>query len=767
MSARCSLLVVSGVFLFSSMLMAVAMAQNSADESGTSAYEQAIHDLLSQGHVTSLEIFLEDYPNSPLRKDALELLIWNYEQNQLLDKAAWAARRLLRTDPENAAALAVMAAGESEIRIDGQRAEDRKLTRNAATRGLLALPSLTAPHGISAALFDNIRREVKAILDNALGVAALKSKDYLTAQMHLREAVAMTPEDVNCLYSLALSYLHASPPDNKDGMWFLARVANLASAPRAGQADSYGRNLSRTLYGSESRWEDLLRETQFVSFPEFAPATTGPMQEPSFPATSTSDNKGSEKEHNSAVLKIRAALFGANQVIHVVPHLEISVQRLDRNHEAYSRTVMTDGSGTTTLSLPPGRYGIVTPRGVTSGQQWYTWNLEVLALDPQNYIELTDQNAAPVNLGVAASKSVEMAPVSQANPIFLGIVVDDSASMASRLSIVKNGLFASVRQLRPGQQSFVLESGGRPRITQGLTSDPVLLQRAIHHITPEGGSALYDGVIKAAEYLRQGTKGGTLALLVIADQEDTASHGTLKQALTALRSLHAATYCIGTQHNDDKLHDQLTLLASDAGNEALFPRLANLTIVSQSFIERLQDHRFLSAPDPSPADADVTPQTVAARGLHTYSAITVKEFVVEDGPDTAGFPGGDEMFLQKLVIGRMRKYTSFREVADGNHSKDFAKNTSPSSDRVTLAGIVVGYNSGGRVRRDLIGAFGGVMTLTVRFVFRDAQTGDEIFRSELTSTGGPVFFGGSTEEMRSQAMLRLADSLIKAINKAK
>ena len=71
--------------------------------------------------------------------------------------------------------------------------------------------------------------------------------------------------------------------------------------------------------------------------------------------------------------------------------------------------------------------------------------------------------------------------------------------------------------------------------------------------------------------------------------------------------------------------------------------------------------------------------------------------------------------------------------------KGFAKNTSPSSDRVTLAGIVVGYNSGGRVRRDLIGAFGGVITLTVRFVFRDARTVDEIFCSELTSTGGPVF----------------------------
>jgi hypothetical protein len=84
-----------------------------------------------------------------------------------------------------------------------------------------------------------------------------------------------------------------------------------------------------------------------------------------------------------------------------------------------------------------------------------------------------------------------------------------------------------------------------------------------------------------------------------------------------------------------------------------------------------------------------------------------------------------------------------------------------------LSGMVVAYSSGGRVRRDLLGLFGGVMTLTVRFVFRDAQSGDEVFRTELTSTGGPVFVHGSVEEMRSQAMLRMADALIKAINTAK
>src|SRR5690242_16504324 len=105
MSARCNHVVISGVLLFASMLAIVAVAQNPTQQRGTDAYERALGDLLSLGHTTSLEVFLEDYPNSPLRKDALELLIWKYQQDHLLDNAASAARSLLRVDPENAAAL--------------------------------------------------------------------------------------------------------------------------------------------------------------------------------------------------------------------------------------------------------------------------------------------------------------------------------------------------------------------------------------------------------------------------------------------------------------------------------------------------------------------------------------------------------------------------------------------------------------------------------------------------------------------------------------
>lgn len=762
MSARSRLLVVSFVLLFFTLLTVIGVAENSASEGETAAYGRALKDLLSHGRATSLEIFLEDHPNSRLRTDAFELLIWNYEQNGFLDRAAWAARGLARIAPENAAALAVMAeSGNAISGMNSSPAQELKLSRNTATRGLLALPSFAAPHGISAALFKEIRGELKAMLDSALGTAALKSKDYLTAQIHLREAVEMSPENVDRLYALALSYLLATPADNPDGLWFLARVSNLASAPLSHRADQYGRRLSRTLYGSGSRWEDLLAKTQFAAFPEPATATAASGQDAAPPAPASTD---ADAGHNSTVLKITAALLDANQVLHGVPRLEITVEGLNTVQGTYSRTVITDRAGTAQLTLPAGRYGIVTPHGVTSGEQWYTWDLEVVATYPQNYIQLTNQNATPVRVGLspATEHTVQLSRAT-----FLGIVVDTSASMADRLSVVKNSLLAALSQMRPGEQAFLLEDGGRPRITQGLTSDVSLLQRAISGMSPNGQSALFDGVIMAANYLRESAGHGTLALLVIANGVDTASQGTLKEAVAKLRVLHVNTYCISTQYDNNKLHDILTRLASNPGGEALFPRLSSLPAVSRSAIEGLSDQSSPSAPTRPPANADDISPGVSQRALHSYSTVIVKEFVVEDGPDTSGFVSGDELLLQKLVMGRMRKYTAFRDVVDGGESRDSAQDTSQPSDRVSLAGIVVGYNAGGRVRRDLVGVFGGVMTLTMRFVFRDAQTGNEVFRTELTSTGGPVFFGGSVEEMRSQAMLRLADDLVKTVNKAK
>jgi hypothetical protein len=420
-----------------------------------------------------------------------------------------------------------------------------------------------------------------------LGEAALRSKDYLTAQSHLRAAVEVTPNDVNRLYSLALAYLLADPPNHTQGMWFLARVVNLAGGSQLGRrVDSDGRELSRKLYHSSSRWQELLQETRLNSLPDTSAPATEALSSATPPASSGGDGQNghsaaSASGDKSVLLNLRVTLLDATQQNRNVPNVEILLRRLDNGREPYLGPVLTDHFGRAVIPLPAGRYELVTPQGVSWGQKWLTWNLEVPASDPQNYIQLTDENATDVDSNAASSRPSTTAPL----------------------------------------------------------------------------------------------RGGA------------------------------------------------------------FP---NTNSSSQT-----------------------------ERPLRRYSAVIVKRFLVEEDKDTAEFRGGDELLLEALIVGRMRKYTSFKSVVDSRESQAPAANQQGNSDpgaRLTLAGTVVGYNTGGRIRRNVLGMVGGVMNLTVRFVFRDAQTGEEVFSTDLTGVGGPVFFGGNTEEMYTQAMLRLADSFIKVVD---
>jgi hypothetical protein len=563
--------------------LAVSTVRATPDGNDSATYDTAANQLLTQERLPPLEIFLEDHPNTRLKKDALELLLYGYQQAGRLGKVSWAAHQLLGVDPSNALALAVMAESAEEMsRMPPQRPEDLKQARAVATRGLLALHSFTAPRGADAALFENMKAQAKCTLDSVLGEAALRSKDYLTAQAHLRDAVEVTPNDVNRLYSLARAYLLADPPNHSQGMWFLARVVNLAGGSQLGrQANSYGRELSQKFYHSGSRWQELLQETRLNSLPDTS--GSAPPTEAESSATPPASRGGdglnghsaaSASGDKSVLLNLRVTLLDATQQNRNVPNVEILLRRLDNGREPYLGPVLTDHFGRAVIPLPAGRYELVTPQGVSWGQKWLTWNLEVPASDPQNYIQLTDENATDVDSNAASSKPSATAPL----------------------------------------------------------------------------------------------KG------------------------------------------------------------AAFP------------------------------NTNSSPQ--AERPLRRYSAVIVKRFLVEEDKDTAEFRGGDEMLLQQLIVGRMRKYTSFKSVVD---SRDDQPGGSDPA-RLTLAGTVVEYKTGGRIRRNVLGMVGGVMNLTVRFVFRDAQTGEEVFSTDLTGVGGPVFFGGNTEEMYSQAMLRLADSFIKAVD---
>ena len=81
-------------------------------------------------------------------------------------------------------------------------------------------------------------------------------------------------------------------------------------------------------------------------------------------------------------------------------------------------------------------------------------------------------------------------------------------------------------------------------LLQGWTKDRQQLSRALGHIEPNGGTAMYDTVAEAIPLTQQGHN-RKKALLVISDGNDTASTTSVRELKTQIRETETLVYAIG------------------------------------------------------------------------------------------------------------------------------------------------------------------------------------------------------------------------------
>ena len=96
---------------------------------------------------------------------------------------------------------------------------------------------MTKPDGVSDADFAKQKAQLGGLLNSVAGFSALQMKDYAAAQKYLRPAVEADPNNVENVYPLALSYLTATPSDDVNGLFFIARAANLVTDPKGKDLD--------------------------------------------------------------------------------------------------------------------------------------------------------------------------------------------------------------------------------------------------------------------------------------------------------------------------------------------------------------------------------------------------------------------------------------------------------------------------------------------------------------------------------------------------
>jgi tetratricopeptide (TPR) repeat protein len=221
------------------------------DPAEYNAYMAAIQQQDNAAKISGLEAFLVQYPNSVVKLDALEALMGAYQTTGNSAKVVETANRVLAASPDNVRALVVLAYSE-------RAAQQWAQAKQHAEHGLEALPKMQKPEGVSDADFEKQKQQVSALLNSVAGFSSLQLKNYEDAQKYLRAAVKEDPNNLQDVYPLALSYLTSPQQDYVNGIFFIARAADLATGAGQTQIMSYGKSVYTKYHGSEEGWTDVL-----------------------------------------------------------------------------------------------------------------------------------------------------------------------------------------------------------------------------------------------------------------------------------------------------------------------------------------------------------------------------------------------------------------------------------------------------------------------------------------------------------------------------
>jgi hypothetical protein len=212
-------------------------------------YNAAVTAATPAAKAQGFEDYLKAYPNSAVKADVLNQLLYAYNQTGDQAKTLDAADRLLAVDPQNLRALT--------LEVYYRRSDAEKLTDPAAKAAALdkvatyAQTGLNAtkPKDVSDADFNALKAAAQPTFESAIAADDLAKKDNAGAITALKTEVDAHEPDtekpspvLQDVYTLAQAYYTATPPDFLNCAWYATRAANFAPEPyktQIGQLASY------------------------------------------------------------------------------------------------------------------------------------------------------------------------------------------------------------------------------------------------------------------------------------------------------------------------------------------------------------------------------------------------------------------------------------------------------------------------------------------------------------------------------------------------
>lgn len=134
--------------------------------------------------------------------------------------------------------------------------------------------------------------------------------------------------------------------------------------------------------------------------------------------------------------------------------------------------------------------------------------------------------------------------IDRSEPVSVGIIVDCSYSMASKLGVARAAITRMVDDLDPGDDIFLEAFSARAKLIQPFTFDHQDIVGRLKFLRPVSWTSLYDAVYGGLlEILRGGRD--KRALLVVTDGMDNGSRIRRQQVIDAARAMKVLVYTIG------------------------------------------------------------------------------------------------------------------------------------------------------------------------------------------------------------------------------
>jgi Ca-activated chloride channel homolog len=183
-------------------------------------------------------------------------------------------------------------------------------------------------------------------------------------------------------------------------------------------------------------------------------------------------------------------------------------------------------------------------------------------------------------------------------PVTVGLIVDHSRSMGSKLPEVAAAVSSFAQSSNPQDEMFVVDFNDDVSVEllngKAFTNDPRELARAVFLVHARGQTALYDAVAEGLLHVQLGHC-DRKALIIVSDGGDNASQKKFSQVLALAQQSQVLIYSIGLIGESEEVDPAvLRHLSKATGGIAYFPEGTNtVTTVSTQISRDLREQYTL------------------------------------------------------------------------------------------------------------------------------------------------------------------------------